>query len=77
MKLLLKKSILHDENKVPIGVLVSYKDWLFIEKLIKEIPNQKSNLSIKNVGGILKKYANPSLIKKEKQAWKSHLKEKY
>ncbi|MDX1957352.1 MAG: hypothetical protein SFU98_02205 [Leptospiraceae bacterium] len=76
MNLTLKKSILVNENQIPIGVLISYQDWLYIEKLVQgisDIPERKIN----NVGGILKKYANPELIEKEKDAWENHLKSKY
>jgi hypothetical protein len=76
MNLTLKKNIVLDENQSPVGVLISYNDWLYIEKLlynVKDIPRTKIN----NVGGILKNYANPKLISKEANAWDVHIKNKY
>jgi len=53
--------ILHGKTKIPVAMIVPY-----IEK--------KKTKSMK---GFLQRFANPSLILKEKEAWQSHIKEKY
>jgi len=53
--------ILHGNAKTPVAMIVPY-----IKK--KEIKSMK---------GFLKRFANPDLILKEKEAWQSHIKKKY
>ena len=73
----IKKNLVLDEDQNPVGVFISYKDWLYIEKLLFEKKEDNKKIAIKNVGGILRKYANPALIELEKDAWSNHVLEKY
>lgn len=53
--------------------------WMWKAKRPNTLGQKRSNekLTIKNVGGILKKYANPALIELEKNAWSIHVLDKF
>ena len=57
------------------GYFIDNKYAGFVQELVEN--NRKKNSSSNSIAGSLHKYANPNLIEKEDDAWKSHMEEKH
>ena len=76
--LAIKGNIAQQQIDVMLGMLHSWN----IDAEILDMPIQVNTKTIrrtaaKQAKGFLHKYANEALIKKEKNAWANHVKEKY
>ncbi len=67
--------IIDKKKNMVKGYYIQSKYAIFVEEVEEKIRNMKK--SSKSIAGIFKKYANKSLISREKEAFKEKILEKY
>lgn len=75
----INKNLVLDKTNTPIAVLISYDQWLKIEKIINEHNKKKISNSTRQLvaGGSLEKFKDIKKIPLEKDAWERAIIDEY